>query len=103
MLARNKQNFNWCILPTFKDARIDRLTVASLQSWKLFMEGKGLTLNTKRQAFGDLRAMLNYAVKMEYLLKSTLSKIDNFKDVMSNTWEMSVYTPQEFAQFISTA
>jgi len=47
--------------------------------------------------------MLNYAVKMEYLPKNPISKIDNFKDTSTLKTEMTYYTAREFAQFISTA
>ena len=102
-IAKNRQNFNYYILPKFKNILIDKITVASLQQWKLSMEQKDLSLNSKKQAFSDFRAMLNYAVKMEYLPKNPISKIGNFKDKMSIEPEMDFYTSQEFIKFISTA
>jgi len=82
--------------------RIDRLSGKVLQEWKLWIEQKGLSLCTKHHAYGDLRAMLNYAVRMEYLPKNPISKIDNYKDTSSLKSEMKFYTAQEFAQFIGT-
>jgi len=58
------RDFDYYILPTFANVRIDRLTVAMLQEWKVAMEKKGLAYRTKKQAFGDFRVMLNYAIKM---------------------------------------
>ena len=70
---------------------------------EIINEAERLTLNSKKQAFSDFRAMLNYAIKMEYLHKNPLSKIGNFKDVISIREEMNIYTAQEFTQFINVA
>ena len=109
-LEKCKWNLEYYILPTFKDIRIDRLTVEKLQDWKLSMETRkssktqgGLSLNTKKHAFSEFRAMLNYAVKMEYLAKNPLVKLGNFRDRDSIKPEMAFYTAQDFKQFISTA
>ena len=91
------------ILPMFKTVRIDRLNVQILQDWKLSMEEKGLALRSKKNTFDKFKAMLNYAVKMEYISKNHLMTIGTFKDVTSVKREMSYYTADEFKQFISTA
>jgi integrase len=97
------------ILPTLQGVRIDRLNVQILQDWKLSMgervTGKQarLSLNTKQHAYNDLNAMLNYAVKMEYLPKNPLPKLGNFTDSSGIKKEMDYYTAQEFQQFISAA
>ncbi|HBR01650.1 MAG TPA: hypothetical protein DD738_03485 [Ruminiclostridium sp.] len=90
-------------LPTFKDTRIDKLTVAMIQEWKLSMEQKGLSLKTKQNVFGEIRAILNYALKMEYIAKNPLTTLGNFKSATIIKEEMKFYTAQEFKQFISAA
>jgi len=102
-LDKIKRNFGYYILPTLKNARINKLSVPILQEWKLSMEQKGLSLNSKKQAFSDLRAMLNYAVRMEYIPKNPLTKIGNFKDAISIKEEMNIYTAQDFTRFIGKA
>ena len=102
-LAKCRQNFDYYILPTLKNVRIDKINVALLQDWKLALEKKELALHTKKQAFSDFRAMINYAIKMEYLAKNPLTKAGNFKDNSSVTHEMNYYTPQDFSLFIKTA
>ena len=102
-IAKNKSNFDYYILPMFKNIRIDKVTVAMLQKWKLSMEKKGLSLNTKKQAFSDFRAMFNYAIRLEYLSKNPISKIGNFKDNKTIQQEMNFYTAEEFTKFSSTA
>ena len=102
-IAKNKSNFDYYILPTFKNIRIDRISAIMLQKWKLSMEEKGLSLNTKKQAFSDFRAMFNYAVRLEYLPKNPISKMGNFKDTKIIKEDMNYYTAQEFSKFINAA
>ena len=102
-IDKNKRNFDYYILPTLKDARIDKLTAKGLQEWKLIMEQKGLSLNSKKQAFSDLRAMFNYAIKMEYIHKNPLTILGNFKDTEFIKQDMMIYTAEEFKRFISAA
>jgi len=102
-LDKTKRNFKYYILPMLKDVPIDKLTVKGLQDWKLSMEKRKLSLNSKKQAFSDLRAMLNYAIKMEYLSKNPLSIVGNFKDKEFIKQSMTIYTAEEFPQFISAA
>ena len=99
-IRNHNQNY---ILPTFKDVCIDKLSVSLLQEWKVSMEQKGLALNTKKHAYGEFRAMLNYAVKMEYIPKNPITKVGNFKDVLSLKPDIGFYTAGEFSQFISVA
>jgi integrase len=90
-------------LATFKDARIDKITVAMVQDWKLSMEKKGLSLKTKQNVFGQIRCILNYALKLEYIAKNPLTTLGNFKSAATIKEEMQFYTPQEFKQFIGAA
>jgi len=99
-----RQTFMYYILPTFKDVLIDQLTPRMLQEWKFVLEQKGLSLNTKKHAFGDFRSVFNYAIKMEYYhLKNPISKIGNFKDNMTINEEMNIYTADDFKKFINAA
>jgi integrase len=97
------RDFDYYILPMFADVRIDRLTMPMLQDWKLSMEQKGLAYRTKKQAFGDFRVMLNYAVKMEYLASNPIVKVGNFKNASGAKTAMSIYTGKEFMRFIGVA
>ena len=75
-LEKCKNRLKNYILSDLKNYRIDKLTVAILQKWKITVEEKTvgkdknkLSLMTKQNIFGEFRALLNYAVKMEYLQK----------------------------------
>lgn len=91
------------ILPTLRDVRIDRLNASILQDWKFSMEKKSLAVSSKRNAFDKLKALLNYAVRREYIPNNPIMKIDTFKDVTSVKKEMDYYTAEEFKRFIETA
>ena len=95
--------FNVYILPMFKNYRIDRITVNDVQNWKISMEKRNLSLATKKRAFIYFSAMINYAIKMEYLQKNPFTKIGNFKDTLNIKPKMNFYTPEEFEKFIKSA
>ena len=100
---RIKQMYNKQIAPMFNGYRIDKITVRDIQNWKLSIEKKGLALNTKQKAFTYFKAMIGYAVKMDYLQKNPLVIAGNFKGTLSIKPEMVIYTPEEFKRFIAVA
>ena len=71
------------ILPILKDVKIDKLSTKTLQDWKISMEKRNLALTTKRNVFTELRTMLNYAVRMEYIPKHQLTKVRKFQRCFS--------------------
>lgn len=91
------------VLPELESYRIDKLNIKVLQAWKLSVEEQGLAIKTRKNIFSDFRAMLNYAVRMEYLPKNPLSVVGNFKDAYTIKKEMDYYTAEEFQQFIQVA
>ncbi|MCL2512763.1 MAG: site-specific integrase [Oscillospiraceae bacterium] len=102
-IVKNINDFNYYILPIFKNHYIDKITAKMLIDWKIELEKKNLSLNTKRNAFVEFKAMLNYAVKMEYILKNPFTPICNFKDNSIIKPKMNYYTPKEFKKFIKKA
>lgn len=91
------------IIPTLEDVRIDKLSVRILQEWKVLIQEKGLALKTKKNIFSELRTMLNYAVRMEYISRNPLTKVGNFKSTLIAKKEICFYTPEEFRKFINVA
>jgi len=100
-IARMTDNFNFYILPTFQNCRIDRLSIKMLQEWKLILNNKNLSLSTKSGAFSCFKALINYAVKMEYIYKNPFDKADNFKDTSTIKKNMDFYTAEEFKIYIN--
>lgn len=112
-LRRSITAFNNHILPVLKDVTIDRLSPQILTAWKNQInektttvkgkEGQRLQIKTKQNIYSELRAVLNYAVKMEYIPTNPLVRVGNFKDANVIQKEMLYYTPEEFKKFITVA
>ena len=91
------------IVPILSNIKIDKLSIPVLEDWKRQTEDKGLSIRMRKNIYSEFRAMLNYAVKMEYIQKNPLLKVGNFKAPMEMHKEMLFYTPEEFQKFISAA
>ena len=99
------------VIPELGDCRLKDLTVARLQRWKQKVEqakslknpSKNISLMMKQNIYGTFRTMLNYAVRMEYILKNPLLTVGNFKNPYEIKKEMMFYTPDEFRKFIAAA
>jgi integrase len=102
-LRVNRQLYELYIQPMMKDARVDRLTMPMLQEWKLTVESKNLSFKTRKHAYSFFRALLNYAVGMEYIPVNPLLKVGNFKDALDEKTEIRIYTAEQFTQFIGAA
>lgn len=97
------RTFAYYIFPTLADVCIDKLSAKILQDWKISLEERDLALKTKKNVYSELRTMFNYAVRMEYLPKSPLVKVGNFKDPLATKQEINFYTPDEFRAYIRAA
>lgn len=77
-LYRSNNILKYYILPILENVPIDKLSIQVLQDWKLSMEERNISLQTKKNVYGELRTMLNYAVKMEYIPRHQLAKVRKF-------------------------
>ena len=100
------------VLPTFGDTQLSKLTAPALNEWKNKIEeirinsdGKPapLKIKSKKNIYGEFRALLGYAVKMDYIPKNPLTKVGNFKTSDFTKSEMQYYTPDEFKKYIAAA
>ena len=97
------------IVPEFETIKLNKLSLQSLQKWKLHIDecttakGTPLSLEYKRKIFSVFRTLLNYAVKMEYLPTNPLAKLGNFKDSNTIKSDMDYYTSDEFIKFITAS
>lgn len=91
------------VLPDFKDIKIDKLTVPMVQNWKQSLSDGGLSITTRKNIYGEFRALINYAVKMEYINRNPLIIAGNFKAPLEPKKEMLYYTSDEFKKYISAA
>lgn len=102
-LEKKQAIFNAHILPELGNVRIKKITTAVLQQWKEYIENKGLAIKTRRNIYNELRALLSYAVKLDYLPSNPIIKVGNFKDAYETKKEIAYYTVDEFTKFISAA
>lgn len=93
------------VLPYLQNVKLSRLSAPTLQKWKNTLNETALSVTTKRNAWRNLSAVLNHAVRMEYIPKNPLHSIINFKDVHFESAETKIhyYTAEQFSAFISAA
>lgn len=101
------RNLRYRVLPTMAEYRLDRLSQPVLAQWKNeIAANKNLSITTKKNAYAAFVAMLNYAVKMEYLARNPLSTLGNFKGaeaIEKPADTLRYYTAEQFKAFISVA
>ena len=102
-ISKITDDFNFYILPTFKNLHIDKITTKMLLDWKMSQKSKRLALSTNASAFINFRAMIKYAVDMEYIFKNPFDKVKNFRDKSTVIKEMLFYTYKQFKKFIRKA
>jgi len=102
-LDKSSRTLEYHVLPILKDYKLNRLTLPVLAEWKIGIEEKHLSIVTKQNIYKMFRALLNYAVQMEYMTTNPLLKIGNFKGSEVHTQEMDYYTADEYQAFIAIA
>ncbi len=91
------------VLPYVGNIKIEKLNNSIIQNWKNSINGLGLRIKTRQNIFGEFRAMMNYAVRMEYIVKNPLTSTGNFKDaynISSHEDKLRYYTPEQFKIYI---
>ncbi len=93
------------VLPQLGRTKLEKIDIQLLQEWKNHINQKQLSITMKKNIFGEFRALMNYAVKMDYLIKNPLLKLGNFKEVYFDKPQdkLRYYTPTQFKQFIAAA
>ena len=100
---KTRRQLRLYVLPAMEHQRLDKLSPRLLQAWKSDIEERGLAIKTRKNIYSEFRALLNYAVKMEYLPRNPLLIVGNFKDASTPQKEMRYYTAEQFRQFIAAA
>lgn len=102
--ATMKRLERW-VLPFFANKRLDKLTQQDFADWKIKISGEDFSVIYKQNLFSAFVAMLNYAVKMEYIPKNSLSLLGNFRDSNIETKkskDLHYYTAEQFEKYIAT-
>ena len=102
---KTERMLNRYVLPTMQKERIDRLNAQKLQEWKQSITTLGLAPKTQKNIYSEFRAMLNFAVKMEYLPRNPLLAVGNFKDndFTPPKDKLRYYTADEFLRYKAAA
>ena len=103
--ATKQKTLDGKVLPYVKDIKLDKLTKQKIQDWKTEINKLDISVQTKRNAFREFRAMINYAIKMDYLAKNPLTAVGNFTDAYLERIDQKLqyYTPEQFILYISEA
>lgn len=93
------------VIPQLGDTSLSKLNKKVLQNWKNDISNRDLALTTKRNFYKEFCAMLNFAVKLDYIPKNYLTDLGNFKDTTFEppAEKIQYYTAEQFKQFISVA
>lgn len=101
------RNLRYRVLPTMAEYRLDKLSQPVLAKWKNEVAADdNLSITTKKNAYAAFVAMLNYAVKMEYIVRNPLSSLGNFKapeTIEKPSDTLHYYTAEQFKAYIAQA
>lgn len=104
-LKKSQEVLEHHVLPLLGTVKLKKLNIAILQKWKIAIANKGFLIKTQQNIYKELRAMLNYAVKLEYIPSNPLLKVGNFKSTLDAEEKHNIdfYTAEEFQKFILAA
>lgn len=94
------------VQPYLGECRLDKLTQPKLAEWKITISKQNLSDTTKKNAYSIFVALLNFAVRMQYIPKNPLAILGNFKDsseVTKKSQKLRYYTSEQFVRYISVA
>lgn len=100
-LDKSRRILNKYIRPV--DQRISKLNVRFLSDWKLSIDKLKLATTTKKNIYREFNALLNWAVRMEYLQSNSLKKVGNFRNAYEQERQFQYYTPDEFTCYAAAA
>src|SRR5699024_1259923 len=106
-LEKKKQMIEKFVLPALGNTKVDKLSAPALQKWKNELseakskKGTLYSLTYKNNIYKAFSALLNYAVKMEYIKENPLHNVGSFRDVnITQKKKMDYYTADEFKRYI---
>ena len=102
---KKRRMFEGTILPLVGDIRLDKFSVQSAQKFKSDIAALDISRTTAGNYCKELSAMLNFAVRMEYIPRNPLSQTGGFKTSEFDTPEKKVryYTAEQFKSYIAAA
>lgn len=86
------------VLPEFADKDIKKITTEDIEKWQENIIKKGFHFKYKSKIYCGFCAMLNYAIKHNYLESNVVNRVGNFKNNEPKK-EMLFWTEEEFIKF----
>ncbi len=104
-LDKSKRILSRYVLPTFGNTKLSNITPKQLQQWKEDIASTDLSLISQKNIFGEFRAMMNYALKLEYIPKNPLLTVGNFREAYFEPKQEKIryYTAEQFKAYINEA
>ena len=96
---KKQQIYSHHIQPYLQDVLLSELDTKTLQGWKNYMYQKDFKLQTMKNCYKELRAMINYALRLRYIDLNPLIQVGDFKDAYRGKPEMDFYTAEEFRKY----
>lgn len=102
-IQKKKRIYNLWVRDPLGKVKTDAITRQVMQSWKNQVNDSELALRSKQNVYSDLRALLNFAVKIELLPENPLVRVGNFRDTefKAKTEKFQYYTKEEFQKFMA--
>lgn len=102
---KKRRMFESTILPLVGDIKLDKFSVAAAQKFKTGIVSRDISRATAGNYCKELSAMLNFAVRMEYIPRNPMKKIGGIKSAELEAPEKKVryYTAEEFKEYIAAA
>lgn len=102
---KKRRMFESTILPLVGDIKLDKFSVAAAQKFKSEIIAQDISRATAGNYCKELSAMLNFAVRMEYIPRNPMKKIGGIKSAELEAPEKKVryYTAEEFKEYIAAA
>ena len=93
------------VTPSIGKKPLTALRKTDLQEWRTEIQAKEIGVTMKNNAYKELRALLNYAVKESLIEKSPLDGIPLFRDPYAEkqSEKIKYYTKDEFSKYIAAA
>lgn len=86
------------VLPMFADKDIKKINTRDIELWQESIIKRGLTFDYKSKIYKIFTALMNYAVKHNYVDSNIVSRVGNFKNTDAKK-EMLFWTEDEFRKF----
>lgn len=103
---KSRRNLENHILPHMGDIRLSKLDMRKISEWKNKISEKKLSLRMNNNIYSEFRALLNYAVKFDYIVRNPLTQVGKFKDaydIAPKSEKLNYYTAEEFKKYIAQA